>query len=232
MKSIPIYLSPDHPCSYLEGQVAQSAFVHPNFQHTPSSYRVLLEHGFRRSGSHVYTPYCNHCNACIPVRIPVSAFHPNRSQKRAWKKNKETKALIKPPVFDPKHFRLYQKYQQTRHPDSTMAESTKEDYMSFLTSRWCDTRFVEFHLEQQLISVAVVDCVDKAWSAVYTFFDPDFSAYSPGVYAVLWEIEQAKQEQLDWLYLGFWIEDCRKMAYKNQYRPIQHYFNNNWTNLE
>ena len=109
-----------------------------------------------------------------------------------------------------------------------MAQSTQKEYIGFLGSDWCDTLFVEFVIADTLAAVAVVDQLSNAFSAVYTFFDPKFSHYSLGSYAILWQIQQAQQRQLDWLYLGFWIEDCRKMSYKTQYRPIQGYIDNQW----
>jgi arginine-tRNA-protein transferase len=110
-----------------------------------------------------------------------------------------------------------------------MAKSSPEDYLDFLSSSWCETRFVEFSINGRLAAVAVVDQTNNAWSAVYTFFDPDFSAYSPGVYAVLWQIEQARQAGREFLYLGFWIQSCKKMAYKTQYQPMQLLVNQQWT---
>ena len=109
-----------------------------------------------------------------------------------------------------------------------MAKSSPEEYLNFLGSRWCNTFFVEFLIDEQLIAVATVDRLDNALSAVYTFFDPDFSHLSPGMYAVLWQIEWGKQLKLDWLYLGFWIKDCQKMAYKIEYQPIELLIDNVW----
>jgi arginine-tRNA-protein transferase len=120
------------------------------------------------------------------------------------------------------------RYQKHRHADSSMANSSVDDYINFLGSRWCRTQFVEFSIAEELAGLAVVDYLEKGLSAVYTFFDPKFSSYSLGVYAVLWQIEQAKSLGLDYLYLGFWIKNCQKMAYKNQYQPLQGFVNQHW----
>lgn len=228
MSSVPLLLTPPHPCSYLDDKDAQSAFVGANCTLTTRLYSKLIAHGFRRSGDEVYSPHCANCSQCVASRILVAEFKPNRNQKRCAKKNQQTTTIIKPAVFEQKHYELYMRYQQHKHPDSDMANSTHDDYIRFLGSSWCNTRFVEFHIEGQLAAVAVIDFLDNALSAVYTFFDPDMLANSLGVYAVLWQIEQAEQLGLDYVYLGYWIADCQKMAYKNQYQPLQGFINRSW----
>lgn len=232
MTSIPLFLSQEHPCSYLENLDAQAIFVHPSFQLSSSIYSRLIEQGFRRSGDQVYRPHCPECDACCPVRIPVNTFNPSRNQRRCEQKNLPTQASIKPAVFNQQHYEMYLRYQRQRHRFSNMADSSPEDYMNFLTCEWSDTLFVEFSIEQRLAAVAIIDRLDNALSAVYTFFEPEFSAFSPGVFSVLWQIKQAQRWKLDYVYLGFWIEACRKMSYKTQYRPIQGYLNGKWKPME
>ena len=228
MLSIPLYLSQQHACGYFDKRLAKSEFIHPAVKLTPALYARLLEHGFRRSGNQVYRPHCTHCSDCIAIRLPVAEFRPTRIQKRIQKKNRQLTTHIKPALFDPAHFDLYLKYQHVRHADGSMASSSPEDYMQFLGSDWCDTVFVEFLASGKLAAVAVIDRLPSAYSAVYTFFDPELSALSLGSYAVLWQIQQLQSYSLPWLYLGFWLKDCRKMAYKDQYRPIQALLNGAW----
>ncbi len=231
MISIPLVLTSIHPCSYLENEQSQSIFVHPSYPLTTSIYTQLIAQGFRRSGDEVYVPHCPHCEACIPVRLAVNQFKPNRSQQRCLHKNSHTKVVIKPAVFEQAHYELYLRYQLTRHTGGNMAESSPDEYINFLSSSWCDTVFVEFSIDDELAGVAIVDQLDNALSAVYTFFDPKFSNYSLGVYAVLWQIEQAKSQQREFLYLGFWIQACQKMAYKHNYQPLQIFRNKQWLEL-
>ncbi|MDD1611713.1 MAG: arginyltransferase [Methylococcaceae bacterium] len=228
MTSIPLFITGDHSCSYLDGETARSAFVHPAFRMTPSIYAELLKHGFRRSGDDVYAPQCPHCKACIPARIPLTRFEPNRQQKRCLKKNSETRVMIKPAVFDQAHYDMYLRYQNSRHEEGSMAHAGPEDYINFLGNTWCNTIFAEFSIAGEPAAIAVVDCFTNAWSAVYTFFDPKFSDFSLGVYAVLWQIEEARKQQREFLYLGYWIRDCRKMAYKSNYQPLQLYLDKEW----
>ena len=219
--SIPLFLTEKHPCSYLEGEIAQPAFVHPLFSMNTATYSELIAQGFRRSGDEVYSPHCPNCSACIPTRLRVSEFSPSRSQKRCQQKNSGIQVAIKPPVFEKTHYEMYLRYQTTRHNDGSMVNSTKGEYIHFLKSSWCDTRFVEFLIDGELAAVAVVDYLENALSAVYTFFEPKFSNYGLGVYAVLWQIDWAKQLQKEFLYLGFWIKQCKKMSYKSNYQPLQ-----------
>jgi leucyl-tRNA---protein transferase len=228
MISLPLLLSEELPCSYLDNHHAQSAFVHPDFPLSASIYTELLAQGFRRSGDHVYRPHCQQCTSCIAARVPVYDFQPARNQKRCLHKNQLITAHIKPANFEPQHFELYMRYQKHKHPDSEMVETSPEQYLDFLSCSWCTTQFVEFSINDELAAVAIVDQLDNALSAVYTFFDPKFSSYSLGVYSVLWQINHAKLQQLQWLYLGYWIKDCRKMSYKTQYRPIQLLTDNHW----
>lgn len=232
MTSVPLLMSSPHPCSYLDGEQAQSVFVNPLFKLNTAIYSRLIAHGFRRSGDEVYRPQCAQCSQCVPVRLPVAQFKPNRKQKRCWQKNSQTTVIIKPAVFEQTHYELYLRYQNQRHAEGGMANTSPAQYIKFLGGSWCNTRFVEFFCAGELAAVAIVDCLDNALSAVYTFFDPRFSSYSPGVYAVLWQIHYAQKQNLDWLYLGFWIADCRKMNYKNQYHPLQGLIDQQWDFLE
>jgi arginine-tRNA-protein transferase len=231
MTSIPFFLTQGHPCGYLEGEQAQSVFVHPSCPLTTATYAQLITQGFRRSGNEIYAPHCPRCSACIPARLPIERFQPSRSQKRCLNRNIDTQAIVKPAVFEQAHYDMYLRYQANRHSDGSMANASPDHYLAFLGSSWCDTRFVEFSISNELAGVAVIDQFERAWSAVYTFFDPKFARYSLGVYAVLWEIEQAYQQQKEFLYLGFWIKACKKMAYKSDYQPIQLLIDRQWIDM-
>jgi arginine-tRNA-protein transferase len=231
MMSIPAIISNEHDCHYLEGHRARSMFVHPEFELSPEIYEQLIAQGFRRSGDAVYRPHCQNCKACLPVRLAVADFKANRSQKRCLSHHQNTTAISKPAVFEQAHYEMYLRYQQQRHHDGSMAQASPDDYLSFLGSHWCDTRFVEFSIDGRLAAVAVVDEFPSALSAVYTFFEPELAHYSLGTYAVLWQIAQARAEQREFLYLGYWIAQCQKMAYKSNYQPLQVWQNQRWSVL-
>jgi len=228
MISVPIYISGKYDCSYFDGNIAESVAVDPGFPLDTVIYSGLIEQGFRRSGDQVYRPHCQQCQACIPTRIPVKDFQADRKQRRCQKRNTQTDVQIKPARFDSRHFDLYQRYQAARHDQSYADKITPQEYMQFLGSSWCNTLFVEYSIAGKLAAIAVVDVLDQALSAVYTFFDPEFADYSPGVYAVLWQINLAREQNFDYVYLGFWIKNCRKMQYKNQYQPLQGFIDQQW----
>lgn len=222
-----------HPCSYLPGLIARNAVVDPAYTMTPDVYNYLIENGFRRSGEQVYRPYCNTCEECVTTRIPVAEFKRSRSQKRNWKLNKDLIVKISNEGFKDEYLPLYQSYLISRH-DSADYEGVEK----FLMAEWCDIQFIEFYTSDEnkvetLIGVAVTDVVSSGFSAVYTFFDPEEgNRRSLGVYAVLWQIEYAIKQELQYVYPGFWIKDCRKMNYKTRYQPIEGLIKGNWIRLE
>lgn len=223
------YHTQAQPCNYLPNRQAINLLADPTVPITARMYGQLIDYGFRRSGNYIYRPHCHGCNACVPVRLPVAEFRPNRSQKRTWRRNQDLDARCVAPAYNEEHFRLYQRYLGGRHSGSAM--DGREQYLDFLTSPYINTALYEFRLQGRLLAVAVVDQLPQGLSAVYTFFDPAQSARGLGNYAVLWEIHEAERKKLDWLYLGYWIKECRKMNYKDQYRPIEVYRNKQWKRL-
>lgn len=231
-RQLPLYQTPPHSCGYLPGLMASNVFVDPDVALDAGTYGGLLGQGFRRSGAHIYKPWCDNCQACVPARQPVDDFRPTRSQRRALQANRDLEVRVLPARFEPEHYALYQAYTRERHEDGEMAGASAEDYQDFLITPWADTRFIEFRLEGRVVAVAVTDVVDDALSAVYTFFDPTLPRRSLGVVAILKQIELAKASGLSWLYLGYWIGNCRKMTYKGLYRPLELLQHGRWQRFE
>ena len=230
-----LYLTSEHDCSYLEGRRACTLFVDPLARMDVTLYQTLIDQGFRRSGAHVYRPACRDCARCIPVRVPVAAFRPHRSQRRNWARNaRELDVIETPPAFDPGHFDLYQRYLDARHPAGSMADdSSVESYCRFLIEPWGgETRFLELRLDDRLVGIAVTDLLPHGLSAVYTFFDPDLSERGPGTFAVLAQIATARGLGLPYVYLGYWIQESTKMAYKANYHPLETWDGRRWSPLE
>lgn len=226
-----LYLADAHPCSYLENQKASTLFVDPKLVLTTNQYSALSNLGFRRSGQHVYQPHCDNCHACIPVRVVVNKFIPNRQQKRVIRNNHDLVINKVTPCYTDEYFELYERYINTRHRDGDMYPATREQYEGFLVDVPECCSFYEFRREGVLLVVAVVDHLDNHLSAVYTFFEPDEPKRSLGQYAILWQIELCKELALDYLSLGYWIKECRKMSYKLQYRPIELFVNQRWVRV-
>ena len=223
------FTSPPHECGYLPKREAVTMFADPRINLNVEAYTWLSAHGFRRSGTHVYRPHCASCSACIPVRVAVNEFEPTRAQRRTLARNGDLEIRARPARFEREHFLLYERYLKVRHPDSHMDSTNPSAYMSFLTALWCDTTFYEFRRTQELLAVAVVDRLGDGLSSVYTFFAPDEPARSLGRQAILKQVEWAAAMGLPWVYLGYWIRDCRKMSYKHEYGPLEFYVNGEWT---
>lgn len=231
LRDLKVYTTYPHSCSYLPGQEATTLFVDPRTPMSGTLYSQLSLLGFRRSGSHLYRPNCGNCSACIPARIAVGRFEPRRNQRRCWRQNADLEVRELEDIQNDQAFALYCRYIEGRHHDGDMYPPSREQYQSFLSSEWGVTRFYGMYHAEKLVAVAVADELDDGLSAIYTFYDPDFHHRSLGTFAVLWQVEQARQLGLDFLYLGYWIKECQKMAYKIQFRPLELYVNGNWVEL-
>lgn len=228
LSELQFFASPEHPCSYLAGRQATSIFVDPSLALRPEHYSALATIGFRRSGNFVYRPHCRSCRACVPVRIPVQAFQPDRGQRRTLKANNDVQIYSRPVAYDEEHYALYRRYMQHRHPGGGMDEDDTDAYMRVLESYWADTELIEFRAGCELLAVAVTDLLADGLSAVYTFFDPAQSRRGPGTLAILRQIELARERHLSYVYLGYWIAESPKMAYKRRFQPLQGYDGEQW----
>jgi len=218
-QSLELLISGEHPCNYLPGRQARTVFLDPQAPLDERIYGLLAAHGFRRSGPHVYRPHCGACRACVPLRVPVKDFQPDKTQKRVARRNRDLSLRLLPAAFHPEHFQLYTRYLSARHPGGGMDSLGEAEYSQFVLCPWGRSWMLEFRLGARLAAVAVTDELPDALSAVYTFFDPDLSERSLGTFAILAQVEEARRRGLDWLYLGYWIAASRKMAYKERFRP-------------
>jgi len=227
LQKLQFYATTAYPCGYLPGKQAQSLIATPHHLIDADTYSGLIQLGFRRSGKFAYRPHCAHCNACIPVRLPVAEFRSKRSQKRAWRQHQDLSVDIMPLTFSEEHFALYVAYQALRHSGGSEQE-TVEQYRNFLVQSNVDSVMIEFRLGKALKMVSVVDHVRDGISAVYTFYDATDKQASYGTYNILWLIDWCKSLNLPYLYLGYWIADSPKMAYKQNFMPQQCLVDNQW----
>lgn len=226
-----LLITPEHECSYLDNHQAATVFVDPQAKIKTRAYSLFSELGFRRSGDHVYRPHCSLCNECKPLRINVDDFILSRSQKRLLKKNTTTTLTWAGAEFNEEHFELYGRYMSSRHEGSSMESDDPEHYMRMMKASWSETRLAEFRIDRKLIGVAVTDWLVDGFSAVYTFFDPEFSSLSPGTYSILQQVAEAKKYNKQYLYLGYWIKGCKKMSYKNRFSALQIFNGHAWDNF-
>jgi arginine-tRNA-protein transferase len=225
------YATQPHSCSYLPDEQATTLFLDPSQPMDTGVYADLSELGFRRSGDHLYRPHCQRCNACVPARIPALRFQPGRQHKRILKRNADISVAAARPRYTDEYFQLYRRYIEERHADGDMYPPSREQFSTFLVKDLPFSRFYEFRAESRLLAVAVTDLLPNGLSAVYTFYDPDEERRSLGRFAILWQIGEALRLDLNAVYLGYWIKNCKKMNYKTQYRPIELLINQRWVAL-
>lgn len=229
LQTLKFYCTPAHRCSYLPDREAVTLFLDPKTDVSAEVYASLTSVGFRRSGDFVYRPHCGTCHACIPVRVSANLFRPDRSQRRCIERNRDILVTSAPPRYTPEYYALYEKYINARHQDGDMFPPSRNQFRSFLLCSWGSSRFYEFRTrEGRLLALAAVDHVDNGLSAVYTFYDPDEDARSLGRYAILWQLAECQRRNQSYLYLGYWIRQCRKMNYKHEYQPLEYFDGQQW----
>lgn len=230
--TITLHISNTHECGYFDDRCATTLFVDPNEKISNLMYQGLLKNGFRRSGELIYRPHCRNCDACIPLRISSQKFTPSRSQQRVLKRNKDVTYRITVPQFSDEHYALYKTYLRSRHKTGGMDKHTKSDYQDSMLRSGVDTAMIEYRIEDKLVCVAITDLLDDGLSAVYTFFDPQISKRrSLGTFAILSQLQLAKSSGRSWLYLGYWIKESRKMAYKSNFSASQILIKGEWKQL-
>ncbi|MDP2072046.1 arginyltransferase [Methylotenera sp.] len=246
LQKLQFYVTTGYSCGYLPNRLAQSLIASPQHLIDATVYSGLIQQGFRRSGKFSYRPHCENCRECVAVRIILQDFTPSRSQKRAFKKHQNLSTRILPVAFYEEHYALYASYQKARHTtellnqddeslqDEKPEQDETEQYLNFLCQTNVESVMVEFRENSQLKMVSVIDIVRDGISAVYTFYQVHDSKSSStkvsfGTYNILWQVEWAKSLNLPYLYLGYWIKDSKKMAYKQNFKPLEKLLDGEWT---
>ena len=221
------------PCPYISGRLERKIVTELNGLDAESLHEALSRAGFRRSHSIAYTPACPGCAACIPVRINAAAFAPNRTMRRVGRDNADLVARKVPARATAEQYRLFSRYQESRHSGGDMALMGFYDYRSMVEDSPVDTFLIELRRpDGTLTAVCLTDRMSDGLSAVYSFFDPDQADRSLGTYVVLWLIESARALGLPYVYLGYWIAESRKMSYKTRFQPLEAFGPDGWRRLD
>ena len=229
-ESLQFGITAEFDCSYLPEHKERLLVAVDERLQNNNAYSWLMNEGFRRSGDQIYRPHCVNCTKCHSLRVIVEEFKASKSQKRLMKRNKDFKLKISPVVKD-SYFALYEQYINTLHTDGSMYPANKDQYSSFIESNVTNQIFIETWDKDTLISVAVTDVLVNALSAVYTFYHPDYRLHGLGVFSILNQIQYCQELGKPLLYLGYQIDDCQKMNYKDKYYPHQQLINNHWKTI-
>ena len=233
------YVTAPQPCPYLAGRAERKLFTHLTHDKPAALVDNLLKGGFRRSQNIAYMPYCEGCQACVSVRVLVDRFEPVRSMRRVSDRNRDLVSRRTAPVPTSEQYSLFRGYIDARHGDGGMADMTVLDYAMMVEDSIIDTFITEYRVKPEnplqgrpdawpLKAVALCDRLSDGVSMVYSFYEPEEAHRSLGTYMILDHIEHARRLGLPYLYLGYWIEGSRKMAYKNRFRPQERLGPNGW----
>lgn len=221
------------PCPYIPGQAERKLVVELAGRGAPIFYDDLSRAGFRRSHRFAYRPACRLCNACVPVRIAVERFANSRSTRRVRNLNRALNGKLVPPRANLEQFRLFETYQHSRHRDSDMAAMSYTDYRGMVEDTTVRTAVAEFREpDGELVAVSLVDRLDDGLSAVYSFYDPTRDRQSLGTWSILWLVEECRRLGLAYVYLGYWIAESPKMAYKARFPALERLVGTGWIPFE
>lgn len=222
------------PCPYLPGRIERQLFTElSDAENTDEIFHHLSGAGFRRSHHIVYRPACAGCSACVPVRVVAGEFEPDRAWRRVLRANDDLVARDAGLTVTDEQYGLFRRYILSRHGDGDMAMMTRRDYAAMVLASPVETRVFEFRdAEGKLVAACLTDVMPDGFSAVYSVFEPALSARSLGSFMVLWLIGEARRRGLPHVYLGFWVEGSRKMAYKSRFRPLEGFGPEGWVRMD
>ena len=226
------YTTAPLPCPYLPGRTERKIVTELSGTEAEALHERLSRAGFRRSHNIAYAPVCPGCQACVPIRVVSEEFTPERTQRRILRANADLTVSEMPARATAEQFTLFQRYQKNRHADGDMAAMGYYDYRAMIEDTPISTGILEFRdAQDRLLGACLTDWLADGLSAVYSFFDTDEDKRSLGTFAVLWLIGRARSLGLPYVYLGYWVPESRKMAYKARFRPSEILISGAWHRL-
>lgn len=220
-----LFLTAAMPCPYLPGRQERKLFTHLTGRRAATLHHLLSDNGFRRSQNLIYRPACEGCSACQSVRIVASGFELKDRYRRILRLNADISRETCPPRATAEQYDLFKRYLEARHAGGGMTQMSFVDYEYMVEDTPVQTMLVEYRLsglpDRPLVAVALTDIMSDGLSMVYSFYDPDLSRRGLGNLLILDHIQQARTLGLDYVYLGYWVKDSPKMAYKVQYHPLE-----------
>ncbi|MGH7043573.1 MAG: arginyltransferase [Acetobacteraceae bacterium] len=223
------YTTAPLPCPYVAGRTERKVVTEITGPDAEALHDRLSRAGFRRSHNIAYAPVCPNCQSCLPIRIPVDRFEPDRSLRRIARQNAAVEGFEAPCHATAEQFQLFQRYQLARHGGGDMATMSFYDYRAMVEDTPIETFMVEFRdPDDRLVGACLADRLGDGLSAVYSFFAPDLAARSLGTHAILWLVDYARSHGQPYVYLGYWVPESRKMAYKARFKPSEILVGGTW----
>jgi leucyl-tRNA---protein transferase len=233
------YLTAPSPCPYLPGREERKVFTHLIGRRAAALNDTLTQSGFRRSQTIAYRPACENCRACVSVRVKVEEFEPTKSFRRILDQNGDLMSMVVRTEPTAEQYSLFRAYLDARHSDGGMADMTMLDYSMMVEDSHVETRLVEYRTpakrgeaEGSLIGVCLTDLLADGLSMVYSYYEPDEGTRSLGTYMILDHIARAKELGLPHVYLGYWVDGSKKMAYKARFLPQERLGMDGWQRAE
>ena len=216
-------------CPYLDNRLARMPLRLPIGKLDGEELDELLAHGYRRTGDFLYRTECPGCQSCEPTRVLVDRFEWTTSLRRVLRRgDADLTAHIGPVLGDPTRISLFNRHRQVRELDRGDPPVEANGYLAFLVESCCRSVELAVRHQDRLIAVSIIDIGKRSLSAVYTHFDPQWSRYSLGTYAVLKQIEYACETGRPYVYLGMYVAENRHLNYKSRFRPQQRFIDGRW----
>lgn len=231
------YLTSPAPCPYLPGREERKVFTHLIGLRAPALNDTLTQSGFRRSQTIAYRPACEHCRACVSVRVKIDEFAPSRGMRRVRRRNADLVAETRPARATQEQYALFRRYVGARHSDGGMADMSMVDYQMMIEDSHVDTRLIEYRLAHAngeigaLIACCLTDRLSDGLSMVYSFYEPELESRSLGAFMILDHADRARDFGLPHVYLGYWVEGSRKMEYKSRFLPQERLGMSGWVRV-
>lgn len=227
------FATPPTPCPYLPGKLERKVVTLLAGDDPDGLHNALSQAGFRRSQDLAYRPACENCSACVPVRVPVAEFSPGPQHRKIWRRNSGVVSRRLPAYATREHFQVFRRYVTERHEGGGMADMEFADYRAMVEDSPVRSGLTEYRCaDGRLYGVCLIDEMSDGVSLVYSFFDPEFERLSPGSFIILSHIRAASDLGQTYVYLGYWIGESRKMAYKSRFRPLEALGQDGWRRLE
>jgi arginine-tRNA-protein transferase len=226
------YTTAPLPCPYVNGRTERKVVTEITGPDADTLHDRLSRAGFRRSHNIAYAPVCPACQSCIPIRVPTATFEPDRTLRRIARANAGLEGFEVPARATAEQFQLFQRYQQERHGEGDMATMSFYDFRAMVEDTPIETCLVELRdAEERLVGACLTDRLGDGLSAVYSFFAPELARRSIGTFTVLWLLRRARALELPYVYLGYWVPESRKMAYKARFQPAEVFLGGAWRGM-